>query len=261
MSNLRVLEWQNGEPHKGRVFAAIYPHSDDFTFQSVGLIAKLIHEGYSGYFIRTTDDCMDSYDLSYGEATARIEVETEELANLLGIRKVYHLNYKNHYLGYEHLAEIRHRLILLFRFLKVDTVITFDPFGHGEENPDHLITGMAVDHACWMSGRQLDLPESKDMGLLPQFVSDRYYAARGAQEANYLVDLEPALHLRAQAIRLHKTPLNNMWKVFKERTPDEDKKTIGYQDFVDTYFVNKTKDPCMGLIHYEKYYHVSSYLF
>lgn len=261
MNSLEELKWQPGQPNQGRVFAAIYPHSDDFTFQSVGLITKLIREGYTGYFIRLTDDCMDSYDLAYGETMANIERETEALAKLLGIRKVYHLNYKNHYLGYEHLVEIRHRLILLFRFLKVDTVISFDPFGHYEENPDHLITGMAVDQACWMAGRQLDLPESKDMGLMPQFVSDRFYAARGPQEATCVIDLAPILTLRAQAIWLHRTPLTNMWKVYMERISSEGTKAISFERFVEESFIKRQKETCSGLTQYEKYRHVISYLF
>ena len=261
MDNLHIEQWRDGRPGEDRVFAAVYPHSDDFTFRSLGLIAKLIHEGYTGYFIRLTDDCMDSYDLSYGETAARIERETEHLAGLLGIRKTYHLNYNNHYLGGEHLAEIRHRLMMLFRFLKVDTVITFDPFGHYEENPDHVITGMAVDHACWMAGRQLDLPEIKEMGLQPQFVSDRYYSARGPQEANCIIDVSPVLALRTQAIRLHQTPLDNMWKVFLERSPQARDNGMKFERFVEEHFIDHRDEPCMGLKHFEKYRHVRSYPF
>ena len=149
---LQTQEWITGRPGAGMVFAAVYPHSDDFTFQSVGLIHKLLTEGYTGYFIRMTDDCMDSYDLSYGEAACRIEKETQALATLLGIRKVYDFNYNNHYLEHAQLAEIRHRLIVLFRYLRVDTAITFDPYGHYEENPDHQITGMAVEQGLLDGG-------------------------------------------------------------------------------------------------------------
>lgn len=261
MEKMNALEWQNGRPDAGRVFAAVYPHSDDFTFCSLGLIIKLIHEGYTGYLIRLTDDCMDSYDLSYGETGLRIEQETERLARHLGIAKTYHFNYNNHYLGYEHVVEIRHRLIMLFRFLKVDTVITFDPFGHYEENPDHQITGMAVDQACWMSGRQLDLPEIREMGLMPQFISDRYYSARGPQEANCLIDLSPLMSRRAEAIRIHRTPLDNMWKVHLERDAHARESGLSYEDFVEEFFVRHKQEPYQGFEYYEKYRHVRSYPF
>lgn len=253
MAQLQIQPWHPGRQHSGRVFAAIYPHSDDFTFQSVGLIHKLLSEGYTGFLIRTTNDCMDSYDLSYGKAAMRIEAETQELATLLGIRKVYDLNYGNHYLEHAQLAEIRHRLILLFRYLKVDTVITFDPYGHYEENPDHQVTGMAVEQACWMAGRQFDLPETRDMGLMPHFVREKYYAARGDQNANCLIDLTPALSLREQAIRLHKTPLDNMWKVYLETHGGQENPEISYETFVRQNFIEKRQEPLAGLTHYEKY--------
>jgi LmbE family N-acetylglucosaminyl deacetylase len=43
--------------------------------------------------------------------------------------------------------------------LKVDTVVTVNPWGHGEENPDHRVTGRAVEEACWMGGMANDFPE------------------------------------------------------------------------------------------------------
>ena len=56
-------------------------------------------------------------------------------------------------------TELRGRLILLFRLLKVDTVIGFDAYGRNEPNPDHYVTAQVADAACWMAGMGLDLPE------------------------------------------------------------------------------------------------------
>ena len=38
---------QPGQPHKGKVFAAVHAHLDDIPFYAGGLCAKLIREGYS----------------------------------------------------------------------------------------------------------------------------------------------------------------------------------------------------------------------
>ena len=92
-----IEPWAEGTPNKDKVFAAVYPHSDDFTFRAAGLMAKMIREGYTGYFIRTTNDDMDSYSLTYGQTALAIEQETQALAGLLGIGKVYDFGYKNHY--------------------------------------------------------------------------------------------------------------------------------------------------------------------
>ena len=45
-----------GQPHKGKVFAAIHAHLDDIPYYCAGTCAKLIAEGYTGYIIRTTND-------------------------------------------------------------------------------------------------------------------------------------------------------------------------------------------------------------
>ncbi len=57
---------QPGQPHRGKVLATIAPHSDDHSILAGGTIAKLIAEGYTGYLIRTSNDEMDSYDLTTG---------------------------------------------------------------------------------------------------------------------------------------------------------------------------------------------------
>jgi hypothetical protein len=80
-------------------------------------------------------------------------------------------------------------LIFLFRFLKVDTVISYDPWGHYEENPDHGMTASAVEAACWMAAGSKDYPEQFDAGLSPHAVSEKYYFARGPQYVNRVVDI------------------------------------------------------------------------
>src|SRR5215831_17286361 len=56
MDGVVVETDQPGQPHLGKVFAAVHAHLDDVPRYAAGLCAKLIHEGYSGYLIRTTND-------------------------------------------------------------------------------------------------------------------------------------------------------------------------------------------------------------
>ena len=56
----------SGTPHQGKVLALITPHLDDGPFFASGTVAKLLQEGYTGYFIRTSNDEKDSYDLTLG---------------------------------------------------------------------------------------------------------------------------------------------------------------------------------------------------
>ena len=140
-----------GKPHAGKVLAAIQPHADDIPIFASGTIAKLIKEGYAGYLIRTTNDDMTGPG-SVGHGVLANEQDNKEVARVLGLKQVFDLNYGNHRMDGISRIELRARLIFLFRLLKVDTVICYDPWGHYEENPDHYVTAQCVEAACWDGG-------------------------------------------------------------------------------------------------------------
>ncbi len=130
----------------------------------------------------------------------------------MGLQKFYDLAYRNHRIDDVARTELRGRLIFLFRLLKVNTVFSYDPWGHYEENPDHYVTAQAVEAACWMSGGALDLPEHFEAGLKPHSVTEKYYFARGPQLVNRAVDIAPTLDQKRAAIRSCRTMITHMVK-------------------------------------------------
>jgi LmbE family N-acetylglucosaminyl deacetylase len=189
---------QPGLPHRGKVLAAIQPHSDDLPIFAAGLVAKLLQEGYTGYLIRTTNDEAAGPG-TIGECVAANEKDNFALARTLGLKKTYDLYHRNHRMDGEERLEMRARLIFLFRLLKVDTVISYDPWGHYEENPDHYVTASAVEAACWMAGGAKDYPEHFDAGLTAHAVSEKYYFARGPQLVNRIVDISGVVEKKIDA--------------------------------------------------------------
>jgi len=186
-TDVQIERSQPGRPHAGKVLAAIQPHADDIPIFAAGVVLKLIQEGYTGYLIRTTNDDHTGPG-TVGEGVLANERDNLAVAQALGLRKVYDLYYRNHMLDAVSPLELRLRLIFLFRLLKVDTVICYDPWAHYEENPDHYVTASAVEAACWMAGMNKDYPEHFDAGLKPHGVSEKYYFARGPQYVNRVVD-------------------------------------------------------------------------
>jgi LmbE family N-acetylglucosaminyl deacetylase len=190
-----------GTPHKGKVLAAIQPHSDDVALLCGGTVAKLIQEGYTGYMIRATNDDMgDDVGVpgTIGENVLRNEREVTEQARALGLIKHYALNYNNHRMSDISRNELICRFIFLFRLLKVDTVFCYDPWGHDEENPDHYVLGHCVEAACWMAGRIHDYPEQFDAGLKPQIVTEKYYYVRHP-DINRVVDISAQVEKKIDA--------------------------------------------------------------
>src|SRR5713226_4707623 len=204
-SEVFVEREQPGQPHKGKVLAAIQPHCDDLPLFAGGTILKLIREGYSGILIRTTNDEMAGHGATVGEVVLNNERDNFEVGRQMGLKKVFDLHYRNHELDAVNPAELRHRLIFIFRLMKVDTVICYDPWGHYEENPDHYVTAQCVEAACWMAGGSWDLPEHFEAGLKPHAVTEKYYFSRGPQLVNRVVDISAVMDQKVEVNRANVT--------------------------------------------------------
>jgi LmbE family N-acetylglucosaminyl deacetylase len=187
----------SGRPHAGKVLAVIQPHCDDIAYFAAGTVAKLIDEGYTGYLIRTSNDDAAGAGKSLGERILNNEKANAAFANSLGLKKIYDLGYRNHRMDEYNIQEIKGRLIFLFRLLKVDTIVCYDPWGLYEENPDHYVTAKAVEAARWMSGSE-DYPEQLEV-VQPHAVTERYYFARGPQLVNRVVDISKYIDKKVTA--------------------------------------------------------------
>ena len=195
-----------GKPHQGKVLAAVQAHADDIPFFCAGTMAKLIAEGYTGYLIQTTNDEKCGPTASIGQTILSNEREVDELARVLGLKAVFNLGYRNHRLDEASPLELRARLVFLFRHLKVDTVLTFNPWEHWEENPDHSVTGRAVEAACWMAGMGKDYPEQVAAGIGPHGVKDKYYwVMRPHAPYNRVVDISGYLEEKVAAMSVNKS--------------------------------------------------------
>lgn len=201
--DLVIERAQPGKPHAGKVLAAIQPHADDIPFFAAGTVTKLLDEGYSGYLIRVTNDDMAGPG-TVAETVTGNEKDTNELVKALGLKGVFNLNYNNHRMDEVSPSELRSRFIFLFRLLQVDTILSYDPWGHYEENPDHYVTALAVESACWMAGMDKDYPEHFAAGLKPKGIVERYYYARGPQLVNRVVDISSTIEKKIDAICANK---------------------------------------------------------
>ncbi len=188
-----------GKPHTGKVLAAIQPHSDDIPIFAAGTVAKLLNEGYTGYLIRVTNDDMAGPG-SIGNTVQANEVDNQAVARALGLQKAFDLNYGNHAMDGISRPELRSRLIFLIRLLRVDTIVSYDPWAHYDENPDHYVTAHCVEAACWMANGDKDYPEHFAAGLKPHAVSEKYYFARFQQRVNRVVDISPTIERKVDVL-------------------------------------------------------------
>ncbi|MEX2574571.1 MAG: PIG-L family deacetylase [Balneolaceae bacterium] len=193
---------KEGRPHEGKVLAAIQPHSDDIPLFAGGTVAKLINEGYKGYLIRTTNDDSAGSGRTRAESMLNDERDTEAVAEALGLEKVYNLNYRNHNLDEINIKEMTARFVFLIRLLKIDTIISYDPWVPYDNNPDHYITARAVEAAY--TGRW-DYPEQLDV-VEPHGIRERYYfTRRGPQFINRIVDISDHIDTKVRSNMMNVT--------------------------------------------------------
>jgi LmbE family N-acetylglucosaminyl deacetylase len=163
-----------------------------------------MNEGYTGYLIRTTNDDMAGRG-TVAETALSNERDVRELVKVMGFKREFSLNYSNHEMDGISKPELRSRLIFLFRLLKVDTIIGYDPWGRYEENPDHYVTAQCAEAACWMAGMDKDYPEQFAAGIEPHAVTSKYYFARGPQLVNRVVDISSTIDAKVRANLVNKT--------------------------------------------------------
>jgi LmbE family N-acetylglucosaminyl deacetylase len=181
---------RSGKPREGQVLVAIQPHADDIPLFAAGTVFKLMDEGAKGYLIRVTNDDMAGPG-SYAETVSANARDMVGVSKVLGVERTFDLNYNNHMMDNIARSELRARFIFLFRLLKADIVVTYDPWGAYEENPDHYVTSACVEAAAWMAGGAKDYPEHFAAGLSPHSVKEKYYFARFQQRVNRVVDIGP----------------------------------------------------------------------
>lgn len=186
-----------GKPHKGKVLLAIQAHSDDVPLDYGGTVAKLMDEGYTGYLLRTSDDSSGDY-----EGNKR---DNANIAKFYGMEKAYDFLYPHHRMDSIQIQDFKARLIFLFRLLKVDTIIGYDPWEHYEENPDHFASAHAVEAARWMAGSRTDYPEHLDAGLEPHSPMECYYFSRVPKRVNRVVDISNYIDKKVEACMLNVT--------------------------------------------------------
>ena len=181
---------RSGKPREGQVLVAIQPHSDDIPLFAAGTVFKLMDEGAKGYLIRVTNDDMAGPG-TYAETVSANARDMDGITKVLGVERTFDLNYNNHMMDNIARSELRARFIFLFRLLKADIVVTYDPSSAYEENPDHYVTSACVEAAAWMAGGAKDYPEHFAAGLAPHSVREKYYFARFQQRVNRVVDIAP----------------------------------------------------------------------
>jgi len=197
-------------PGDTKTFLVIHPHHDDHSWASgqAGLITKLVDAGWTGYYVRVSNDEKDGPH-GYPHDDMVNLFEAREATENLGIKDVISLNWRNDYMDPTPHNEIRAQLILLIRKYRPDLVTSYHPWGHYDRNPDHRKVSKAVGEGVWLAGFGNVHPEHRKLGLKPYRVPHKFYSQRfdygKGYEPNVVVELsESNIRRKARSFWVHR---------------------------------------------------------
>lgn len=200
------------KPEPGpKVLAIVTPHADDWSGFAGGTIAQMIQAGWTAYIIQVSNDEKDYHGLGYsaGETIEHNIQELRHAAKLIGVKEVISLNLKNDEMEAFPHTEMRDRLVMVFRTLKPDALITYDPWSLYERNPDHARVARVTAEAAWAAGNEHFNPEQIAVGLKPHTVRERYYYTRGPSDINRAFDVTSQIDLRIRTVQAHETMMRS----------------------------------------------------
>lgn len=188
--------------------AAVYAHPDDGEFFAAGSLAKWAKAGHRVYAI-----CATRGDLG----SKRPDADPEELARtraselgkamaVLGAEPPIMLGFPDGALR-EHAAALRERLIYWFRKLRVNRVLTFDPWRRYEIHPDHIEAGRMASEAAAFSCFPLLHPAHRAEGLEAVQPQEVWYMMPADHRPNRVVDIAATFDTKVESLLSHSSQI------------------------------------------------------
>jgi len=215
--------------HKPLRILGVFAHPDDPEFFAGATFAKWAADGAEITFVVATSGDKGSAvpDMTSEKLVAMREVEEQNAADVLGVKEVVFLRYKDGELFPT--LELRRDITRMIRMKKPDIVVTLDPTSwyspRGINHPDHRAIGAATLEAVFPTARdRLNFIEmERDEGLEPHKALTVYIA--GAVNPTVTVDVTDSIETKIKSLYEHKSQISDMEAMatrIRERTLDTD---------------------------------------
>ncbi len=188
--------------------AAIYAHPDDGEFFAAGSLSKWAKQGHKVFAICATSGEAGAKRLDVDASALRAE-RARELANamtIIGGEAPILLCFPDAFVR-DHAAALKERLVYWIRKLKVDRVVTFDPWKRYEVHPDHIEVGRMASEAACFSCFPLIYPEHMKQGLAPSQPSEVWYMVPTEHRPNRVVDISETFETKVRSLLCHSSQM------------------------------------------------------
>ena len=189
---------------------AVVAHPDDVEFNFGGTVAVWIAAGWRVvYVIATRGDKGSNDPAMTAERLAAVRAEEQrEAAAFLGAAGVEFLGYEDG--GLEPTLALRRDIARQIRRHRPRRLVTTDPAylydSRYIQHPDQLATAQATLAATYGARDRLTFPELLAEGPEPHAVAEVYIS--GGRDADVWVDVGPVIERKKQALRLHRSQID-----------------------------------------------------
>ncbi|MBX8632646.1 MAG: PIG-L family deacetylase [Thermoplasmata archaeon YP2-bin.285] len=197
----------------------VEPHPDDTAIMAGGTVAKLTAEGSRVIIVTVTDGergTMDRNIKSADDLRKITRTEASRASEILGVEQQIFLGYLNHDVMFEKELELKNRIMGLIRKFKPHIVMTYDPYGKYEPNPDHRTVSFATYDAATFSHYHLECPEQIEKeGLDTHIVDEVWFYNSPGPNASF--DVTDYLPKKVEAMSAYSSQLDSMIEEVRQR--------------------------------------------
>ncbi len=188
--------------------AAVYAHPDDGEFFAAGALTKWVKQGHKVHAICATRGDLGTRERgASGEALGRTrDAELARAMETIGGEPPILLGLPDGFVR-ESAAALKERLVYFFRKLKVDRVLTFDPWKPYEIHPDHIEVGRMASEAACFSCFPLLYPEHLAEGLEAVQPSEVWFMGPTVHRPNRVVDVASTFDTKVRSVLCHSSQI------------------------------------------------------
>lgn len=188
--------------------AAVYAHPDDGEFFAAGTLTKWARQGHQIFAICATRGDLGTKN-RHDDAEALGRARSAELARAMetiGGEPPILLGVPDGFVR-EHAQIVKERLVHHFRRLRIDRVVTFDPWKRYEIHPDHIEVGRMASEAACFSCFPLLYPQHIEEGLEPCQPSEVWYMVPTEHRPNRVVDIRDTFDTKVRSLLCHSSQM------------------------------------------------------
>lgn len=193
----------------GKVALAVCSHPDDLEFFCGGSIVAMIRDGWDVWLTIATDGDRGTHDpaVSRESLAALRREESQRAGQVLGLKGIVFLGKEDGELDGD--PSLRRDLARVYRQVRPDRLITFDPWRRYELHPDHRAIGFAAIDARLAARLPHYYSDLLRDGLEPCTI--REILLFNTDMPDYYVDISGTFDAKLSALGQHRSQWEYIW--------------------------------------------------